>query len=232
MLFFVSLFLILALLLTLAYIYLRRVWFYRDPLRRPEANGRVIIAPCDGKVVYLKRVEKGEIKSEKKGDVIKIKEVTKADFGNAETGWLIGIYMSPLDVHYNYAPIEGKVEKIVYYPAKTNLPMVDLWEYINLTYFRRAVNLFSHRFHFENERNTIFINKEGEIRVAAVEIADRFVSKISCFVKEGDFLRLGQKISFIDRGSQVDLVIFKGDLNWRVKFGDQVYGGKTVLAEY
>lgn len=228
----VWLLLLLALFLTLVYIYLRQVWFYRDPLRQPEASGRVIVAPCDGKVVYLKRVEKGEVKSEKKGEVIKVKEITKTDFGNLERGWLIGIYMSPLDVHYNYAPIEGKVEKIVYYPSRTNLPMVDVWEYINLTYFRRAVNLFSHRFHLENERNTIFINKEGEIKVAAVEIADKFVSKISCFLQEGEHVKLGQKISFIDRGSQVDLVIFKEDLNWRVKFGDQVYGGKTVLAEY
>lgn len=224
------LFLIFALILT--YVYLRKVWFYRDPLRQPEATGRVIVSPCDGKVVYLRRIEKGEVKSEKKGEVIRVREITKADFDNSESGWLIGIYMSPLDVHYNYAPIEGKVEKIVYYPSKTNLPMVDLWEYLNLTYLRRAVNLFSHRFHLENERNTIFINREGEIRVATVEIADKFVSKINCFVKEGDFLKLGQKISFIDRGSQVDLVIFKEDLHWRVKFGDQVYGGKTVLAEY
>lgn len=224
--------LFLAFTLTLVYLFLRQVWFYRDPLRQPEATGRVIVAPCDGKVVYLKRIEKGEVESEKKGEVIKVEEITKADFDNSESGWLIGIYMSPLDVHYNYAPIEGKVEKIVYYPSKINLPMVDLWEYLNLTYFRRAVNLFSHRFHLENERNTIFINQEGEIRVAAVEIADKFVSKINCYVKEGDFLKLGQKISFIDRGSQVDLVIFKENLNWRVKFGDQVYGGKTVLAEY
>lgn len=220
------------LILVLGYLYLREVWFYRDPLRKPEETGRVIVAPCDGKVVYLKKIERGKIESEKKGEKIKLKEITKSDFGEAKSGWLIGIYMSPLDVHYNYAPIEGRVEKIVYYPAKTNLPMVDFWEYLNLTYLRRAVNLFSRRFHLENERNTIYIKQGEVIKVAAVEIADKFVSKISCFVKEGDHLKLGQKLSFIDRGSQVDLVIFKEDINWRVKFGDQVYGGKTVLADF
>jgi len=225
-------FLFFVLALILSYIYLRKVWFYRDPAREPEESGRVVVAPCDGKVVYLRKVKKGEVVSEKKGEKIKLEEITKSDFGREESGWLIGIYMSPLDVHYNYAPIEGRVEKVVYYPAKTNLPMVDLWEYLNLTYLRRAVNLFSNRFHLENERNTIYISKGEEIKVAAVEIADKFVSKISCFVKEGDRLRLGQKISFIDRGSQVDLVIFKEEINWRVKFGDQVYGGKTVLADY
>ena len=225
-------FLFFTLIVILIWGYLRQVWFYRDPVRLPEARGRVIVAPCDGQIVYLKRIKRGEVRSEKKGEVIEVKEVTKTDFGDLDSGWLIGIYMSPLDVHYNYAPIDGWVEKIVYYPSKINLPMVDLWEYINIAYLRRTIDLFSRRFHLENERNTIFINKKGEIKVAVVEIADKFVSKISCFVKEGDELKLGQKISFIDRGSQVDLVIFKEELEWRVKFGDQVYGGKTVLAEY
>ncbi len=216
----------------LANMFLRKVWFYRDPPRKPEKEGRVIISPCDGKVVYIKKIENGQIEVEKKGETIKLQEITKTDFGELKSGWLIGIYMSPLDVHYNYAPIKGRVEKIVYFPARLNWPMVDLWEYFNLTYLRRAVNLFSHRFHLENERNTIFIIGEDGFRVAAVEIADKFVSKINCFVREGQELKLGEKISFIDRGSQVDLVIFHSNLNWKVSFGDQVYGGKTVLAEY
>ena len=84
-------------------------------------------------------------------------------------GWLIGNYMSPLDVHFNYAPLQGRISGIVHNGAKLNLPMVDLWEYFELTYLRRAVDLFAKRYALENERQTVFI--EGRVKVAMVEIA-------------------------------------------------------------
>ena len=224
-------FLILVLLLSVFYFY-RKVWFYRDPIRRPPRVDNVIISPADGRVMYIKQFEKGEVYSNKLGEKIELKEITKANIGTGATnGWLIGIYMSPLDVHFNYSPVKGRVEKIVYTSAKANLPMVDLWEYINFMFLRKTVDLFAKKFHFVNERNAIFL-KGKDFPVIMVEIADKFVNKISCFVREGDFLEIGQKISFIERGSQVDLIIFKEDLQFLVKPGDQVYGGETVLAEY
>lgn len=227
--FFIS-FLILGLILLVTWIYLRYVWFFRDPPRQPEEVGKVIISPADGKVVYVKRFEGGEVFSTKNGERIKLKEISKFDLKGGE-GWLIGIYMSPLDVHYNYSPIEGKVRKVFHHRAKVNLPMVDLWEYFKLTYLRKAVDLFDKRFHLENERMSFYLKGEG-IEVVVVEIADKFVNKIEKFVKEGDQIELGEKISFIRRGSQVDILILKKDVKIKVKFGEQVYGGKTVLAYY
>ncbi len=221
-------FIIIALLVV--FWYLRHVWFYRDPPRKPEREGRVIISPADGQVIYVKQFAQKKIISHKLGESIEVEEITKLPLEKSE-GWLIGIYMSPLDVHYNYAPCQGKIVKIYHSPSQLNLPMVDFWEYVNLTYLRRAVNLFSKKFHFTNERNTIYI-KNQDISLAVVEIADKFVNKINCYVKEEETLKAGQKISFIERGSQVDLVIFEKDLKIEVSVGDQVYGGQTVLASY
>lgn len=53
---------------------------------------------------------------------------------------------------------------------------------------------------------------------------------IDCFVKEGESIKMGQKVSFIKRGSQVDLIVYKKELNFKVKVGQQVYGSKTILA--
>ncbi|MGB9867139.1 MAG: phosphatidylserine decarboxylase [Bacillota bacterium] len=209
--------------------FLRRVWFYRDPVRIPPARDDAILAPADGIVVYTREFRGGEVESNKKGERIPLPEITKTDWGLASQGWLIGIYMSPLDVHFNYAPIGGKVDRIVYFPAKVNLPMVDLWEYMKLTYLRRAVDLFSHKYRLQNERNTLFLSNDV-ISVVVVEIADKFVNKIRCFVKEGDILRAGQKVSFIERGSQVDLVIPTSNVQVTVKPGDRVVGGQTVVA--
>jgi phosphatidylserine decarboxylase len=109
--------------------------------------------------------------------------------------------------------------------------MVDLWEYINFTVLRRAVDLFSRKFHFTNERMTIGIEGE-QIGIFEVLIADKFVNKISCFVQKGHYLKASQKIAFIARGSQVDLIINRKEIDLLIDFGQQVYGGKTVLARY
>ncbi|MHB1420949.1 MAG: phosphatidylserine decarboxylase [Bacillota bacterium] len=211
--------------------WLRRVWFFRDPVRVPPQGEGLIIAPADGKVVYVKTFINSEVASEKLGDTIPLQEITKAATVYGDRGWLVGIYMSPLDVHFNYAPITGRIMEIVHYPVSINLPMVDLWEYIRLTYLRRAVDLFSHRYHLFNERLTLFIQGKG-IDVAMVEIADKFVNKISSYVEKGQELSSGQKVSFIQRGSQVDLVIFSVEAEIMVKVGQQVYGSLTVIGRY
>ncbi|BCV20267.1 phosphatidylserine decarboxylase [Moorella sp. Hama-1] len=210
--------------------FLRRVWFYRDPVRVPPAEEGTILAPADGKVVYIKPFQNGEVVAAKLGQPIPIQEIMKAP-GRSDRGWILGIYMSPLDVHFNYAPISARVEEMVHTQAKVNLPMVDLWEYIRLTYLRRAVDLFSHRYRLVNERLTVFLEGEG-LKMAMVEIADKFVNKINSFITPDQAVARGQKVSFIERGSQVDLVIFNEDIEFTVQVGQQVYGARTVVARY
>ncbi|MGB9662629.1 MAG: phosphatidylserine decarboxylase [Moorellaceae bacterium] len=211
-------------------VYLRKVWFYRDPLRIPPQGQGLIVAPADGKVVYIKPFKNGEVFVEKLGQVIPVTEITKTPLWG-DSGWIVGIYMSPLDVHFNYAPVDSLVVRMVHTPAKCNLPMVDLWEYIRLTYFRRAVDLFASRYRLVNERLTLFLDA-GAIKLALVEIADKFVNKIKCFTAAGERLQRGQKISFIERGSQVDLIIFSEEIEFEVSVGQQVYGAQTVIARY
>ncbi|HHY46879.1 MAG TPA: phosphatidylserine decarboxylase [Firmicutes bacterium] len=221
--------LIMTLLVMGAVWFLRRVWFYRDPVRIPPDDADAILAPADGKLIYARRFDKGEVYSDKLGQRILISEISKTDFAANESGWILGIYMTPLDVHFNYAPIAGKISRVVHTQAAINLPMVDMWEYVSLTYLRKAVDLMGRKYHLVNERNTIFIDGK-QLRVAVVEIADKFINKIRCFVAEGDMVRAGQKLSFIERGSQVDLVVPGDDIEILARVGQQVYGGKTIVA--
>ncbi|MCE5200154.1 MAG: phosphatidylserine decarboxylase [Armatimonadota bacterium] len=208
--------------------FLRKVWFYRDPVREPEQRDGVIVAPADGRVVYIKRVENGHIYAEKLGEKIPLPEITGCE-SLQKDGWAIGIYMSPLDVHFNYCPLPGTVERIHRVSARVNLPMLDVWEYIKVVWLRKMVDMFARRYHLENERNTIFLDCNG-LKLAAVLIADKFVAKIRCYVEEGQKLDYSQKLGFIERGSQVDLVIFSDDVEFEVEINQQVYGGKTVIA--
>jgi phosphatidylserine decarboxylase len=218
-------------ILTALYLMNRFVWFYRDPVRTADATGKVVISPADGQVVYIKKFSDGVVTSTKLGRDIELTELTDLKLPQHKDGWIIGIYMSPFDVHFNYAPVPGKVKSIAYTKAKANLPMVDFWEYIRFTYLRRAVDNFTEKFHLENERNSLLVEGPG-FDYAVIEIADKFVNKISCFVEEGQDLETGDRVGFIDRGSQVDIIIYETDIDIKVEQGQQVYGAKTVIASY
>ena len=71
------------------------------------------------------------------------------------------MYMSPFDVHFNYAPWPGRWLPRRYTKADANLPMVDLAEYIRIAFLRRPFDNFAAAFHFANERNTVVIAAEG-----------------------------------------------------------------------
>ena len=234
---FLRVFLVIASVWAAVLYFLQRVWFYRDPVRVTPQGTDLLISPCDGQVVYIKRVQGGQITANKLGQSIAVTEITHAQWPEGAApgnGWLIGIYMSPLDVHFNYAPLNAQVSGIVHNGAKLNLPMVDLWEYVQLTYLRRAVDLFAKRYALENERQTVFLDGHlgGQpLKVAMVEIADKFVNKISTYVALGEAVRPGQKVSFIERGSQVDLFLFAEDVDFLVGVGDQVYGAQTAIAQ-
>ncbi len=208
--------------------FLRKIWFYRDPIRKPDDSGDVLIAPADGRIVYIKKFDSDGIYSEKLGEKIPLPEIAGCKIEGGK-GWAIGIYMSPLDVHFNYCPYPGKVTSIFRTKPKLNLPMLDLWEYIRVVWLRKMVDMFARKYHLENERNTIFLDC-GKLKMAVVLIADKFVSKIKCFVSEGEELCYSQKLAFIERGSQVDLLIFSDAVIFEVGINQQVFGGKTTIA--
>ena len=208
----------------------RNIFFYRDPQRRIPEGENLILSPADGRVMYLYQVNAGEVTCEKQGRKIPIAEIAKTAVAN-RPGWLVGIYMTPFDVHFNRAPCDGQIRTLHYHRTGANLPMVDLWEYVNFTLFRKAVNLFAAPFHLENERLTMQI-RNGRTECYLVLIADRFVNKITRFFKEGQKIEKGEKISFIERGSQTDLFIPQEHISFRIKPGDQVYAGRTILATF
>ncbi len=213
----------------LGLVFLRTVWFHRDPKRVPSLTEDVLIAPADGMVVYTRPFQEGRVVSDKLGEQIPITEILHEGQA-AGSGWMLGIYMSPLDVHFNYAPCGGVVESIHHKQAELNLPMIDMWEYVRIVWFRRLVQLFGRRFHLENERSTFFLQC-GSLRLAVVLIADKFVSKIQTFVSSGDSVRCADKLAFIGRGSQADVVIFDQNVELTVAPGQRVRGGETVIAK-
>lgn len=223
----------LALLFGLGVLFLRRVWFHRNPEHEQWSDSREVRAPVYGRVAYIRKVEDGFVESEKLAEKIPISDITKEDWPEGQAsgdGWLIGIAMTPLDVHFQYAPTGGSMGSIVHHAPRTNLPMFDFWEYVRITWLRRHVQLWAKRYVFENERQTMWLQTPLS-KMALVLIADKFVSKISTFVRTGQTVAPGERLSFIARGSQVDLLICgQPGLEVLVSEGQSVFGPKTVLA--
>jgi phosphatidylserine decarboxylase len=201
-----------SILILLASLSTLMVRFYRDPERVPPEGKNVILSPADGIIKYIKHIEKGKIPFSSKGkESVKLSTPLTDILRNGQ-GYLIGIGMSFLDVHITRAAISGR-----------------------LTYVRHIDGCFSSLKQedapYRNER-LIEIIENDKYKIGLIQIASRLVRRIVTYVREGDELDLGQKIGMIKFGSQVDVVLPKSeDLKIKVKVGEQVHGGISIIAE-
>lgn len=212
----------------LSFLAWRFYYFFRDPARTAPP-GRVVLSPADGILLYKRRVERGETPSPvKKGVAVPLDEWIGA-VPAADAGTLVGIYMTPLSVHFNRAPVPGRVSHVVARPARErNLSMTR--PFMRLLWGMQPYEEGS-RYITENARNTIAF--EGEAPMVMVQIADAFVREVDCFVAVGEAVTAGQKVGMIRMGSQCDLFIpDSSGVTLRCEPGQKVKAGETVLGTY
>jgi len=185
------------------------VRFWRTPRRKIVAGTNEIVSPADGNVIYITRVDAGEVPVSIKGKrYSRLEELTKTDLLDKPC-WLVGINMTPFDVHKNCAPIDGRILLNRHFDGK----FLSLKEAQALT---------------ENERNTYIIGND-QLKVGIVQIASRLVRRIDSYVKEGAGVKKGDWLGMIRFGSQVDVII-PIDFEVNVNLKDQIYAGETILA--
>jgi len=209
----------------------RYVWFFRNPSRRiPE--GERILCPADGTVVYAERVSAGlPTVSIKDGRSLLISDVVREDVPEAK--YLIGVFMSPFDVHFNRAPIAGTIDFIRHHPARLkNFHMTSMhWRSLlhRLPLYENSPHII------ENERTVTRISgrfKGEPLSCYVVQIAGGSVHGIDSYFPEGNRLNRGQIFGMIRIGSQVDTVVTcKPFMTIKVKPGDKVKAGESVLVE-
>lgn len=214
-----------------ALLFWRYIWFFRNP-RRTIPGGQNIVSPADGTVVYVKQVQPQEkVIAIKKGVVVSVNDITRADLETPKI--LIGVFMSPFNVHYNRMPLTGQIEFIKHYPGEgANRHMGPMhWRTL-----LKHQPLYADSLHiFTNERTvTKFRSNFGQERVNGyiVQIAGQSVHGIDSYVKPGQALAKGEIFGMIRIGSQVDLVLtWLPGMRLRVKPGDKVYAGETILID-
>ena len=158
------------------------MYFFRDPHRVVPTGEGLIVSAADGRVTR-----------------IDITDTTK----------LVSVFLSPLDVHINRAPITGTINDIIYTRG-------------------RKIPATSDEASLVNERNSLVI--EGpDVTVTCTQIAGILARRIVCWPKSGDNLRIGQKFGLIKFSSRTDLLM-PASVDLAVKIGDRVKGGETIIA--
>jgi phosphatidylserine decarboxylase len=140
------------------------------------------------------------------GRVMRVVEIDDRWVGRALR---VSIFLSPLDVHVNRSPVAALVEGVEQAAGR-----------FLAAYRDEASEL--------NERCTLALQGETA-RVGVTQIAGVVARRIVCRVKPGDKLQAGERYGLIRFGSRTDLVVPKGT-EMRVKAGDRVRGGETIMA--
>jgi phosphatidylserine decarboxylase len=165
------------------------VFFFRDPDRQVPGDPNLVVSPADGRVMF----------------------VGEPPWPGAPAGdWqLVSIFLSPMDVHVNRTPVEGRVTRVEYHPGKF-LP----------AYKAEAGT--------HNEWTEVWFDRTGTTIVLR-QIVGILARRIVCRVKPGDQVARGDRFGIMKFGSRIDLFLPRS-ARLRVKAGDRVVGGESTLA--
>lgn len=163
-------------------------YFFRDPERTIPAGDDVVVSPADGQVTRVAPLAPGE-----------------ADSPN-----LVSIFLSPLDVHINRAPIAGRIQNVSY--TKGRFLMAT----------RADASLL-------NEQNALTIQGE-QITVVCKQIAGILARRIVCWVQTGDEVARGERFGLIKFSSRTDLIL-PPNVEIQVTEGMRVKGGATIIGK-
>jgi phosphatidylserine decarboxylase len=137
--------------------------------------------------------------------------VAGAALAGAPTGeWQqVSIFLSPLDVHVNRVPASGRVTRVTFTRGRF------------LPAYRPEAGTV-------NERSEIWIDHEGQTIVAR-QIVGILARRVVCRLQSGATVRAGDRYGIMKFGSRMDVFVPRA-AELRVKVGDKVRGGETILA--
>ena len=143
------------------------------------------------------------------GKIIDVREVQENRILNKRM-LKISIFMNLFNVHVNRLPCTGKVVDIVYNPGKfvsANLDKASL----------------------ENEQNAVVLETPAGEKIIFIQIAGLIARRIVCWLRNGQYVKRGERFGLIRFGSRVDVYLPVGT-DVRVSLGDKVKAGESILA--
>ncbi|PNY81704.1 phosphatidylserine decarboxylase [Deinococcus koreensis] len=213
--------------------YVRKVHRFRDPVRvvgaGADAGGDrgadTVLSPADGLVSFVRRVSNGQIQAGLSGTPLRLRDVLGAPGAD---GWLLGILVGPLDVHYTYQPVGGKITAVTHRGSRADVPLLSLPALLGVL-TGRVPELLETRGALENERLSVSTQTgQGDVTVTLVGPGSGL--NALPFLREGDQGRVAHKLAFVPEGALV-LLHLPEALVPLVSVGDRVVGTQTVIAQ-
>jgi len=162
------------------------VYFFRDPYRLPPSEPDVVVAPAGGRVPRV---------------------ASMAATGESPLT-VVSIFLSPLDVHINRAPIAGRVTDVSYTKGKFLMATKEQASLVN-------------------EQNALTI--EGDkVSIVCKQIAGILARRIVCWKHRNDEVTRGERIGLIKFSSRTDVVL-PAQVTVTVAVGTRVRGGTTII---
>ena len=173
-------------------VWLMALNFYRCPIRYYNGDTeKLVVAPADGKIVVVEDVDEHVNLQDKR--------------------LMISIFMSPLNVHANWFPVDGKVKFV---------------KHFNGNYHKAWLPKASE----ENEHADIMIETPDGQNILVRQIAGAMARRIVTYAKEGEECYIDEHLGFIKLGSRVDVYL---PLTARacVTMNQPTIGDQTVIAK-
>lgn len=175
-----------------AVVYALMVNFFRCPIRLfGKETENVVVAPADGKIVVIEEVEENEYFHDRR--------------------LMVSIFMSVVNVHANWYPVDGKVKKVAHHNGnflKAWLPKAST----------------------ENERSTIVIETPSGVEILTRQIAGAVARRIVTYAEVGEECFIDEHMGFIKFGSRVDVYLPIGT-EVCVEMGQLTTGNQTIIAK-
>jgi len=175
--------------LVFALLALFMAYFFRDPERAIPAEPGIVVSPADGRVTRVERV----------------------DPNDSQSPTLVSIFLSPLDVHINRAPISGEIVEVAYTRGK----------------FLMATDA---RASLLNEQNSLTI-KGSDATIVCKQIAGILARRIVCWKKPSDTLSQGERFGLIKFSSRTD-ILMPPNIDVTVNVGSKVKGGTSIVGRF
>ena len=174
-------------------VYMLMVNFFRSPKRIfPGDVENVIVAPADGKVVVIEKVfEPDHFKDER---------------------LQVSIFMSPMNVHANWYPVDGVVKRAEHQDGKH----LKAW-------LPKAST--------DNERSLVVIETEDGREIMVRQIAGAMARRIVTYAAAGEECFIDQHMGFIKFGSRVDLYL-PLDVDLKIELNQKTVGNETIIATF
>ena len=166
--------------------------FYRCPIRYFNGDTeKLVVAPADGRIVVVEDVEENTYFHDQR--------------------LMISIFMSPLNVHANWFPVDGKGKFV---------------KHFNGNYHKAWLPKASE----ENEHADIMITTPDGEDILVRQIAGALARRIVTYAKEGEECYIDEHLGFIKLGSRVD-VYLPISARATVTMNQPTTGDQTVIAK-